>query len=255
MLGGLFRAVACKIRPYELINGATDQALIDSTTLLEQAFLGKTNIEKTVTEALSLFDKIPYKKVTRPKVALFGDIYVCDNDVMNQDLHRAIERAGGEVITVPYSDFYRLMEENRIRLMINGGDYLKAAQLRLVSTFIKLIEEKYYRPFERFLGPRKVVNTKKLERQLSKFNISPFLSGESYDNILKIFYILENHPDISLFVQANPAFCCPSLVTEAMTSEIKRITGIQVVTLTYDGTNEYKNDVIIPYLQEEEIFG
>jgi predicted CoA-substrate-specific enzyme activase len=254
MLGGLFQAVACKIRPYELIEGATNRALKEIAVLLEQAFLGKTNIEKTVEAAVALFDEVPYEKGNKPKVALFGDIYVCDNNTMNQGLHRAIERAGGEVITIPYSDFYRLMEDNRIRLMINGGDYLRAAQMRLVSTFIKLIEEKYYRPFERFLGKRTVVNTRELEKKLSKFNINPFLSGESYYNILKIFHILEKYPDTKLFVQANPAFCCPSLVTEAMTSEIKRITGVRVVTLTYDGTNEYKNDVIIPYLQEEEVY-
>ena len=34
-----------------------------------------------------------------------------------------------------------------------------------------------------------------------------------------------------------------------MTGEITRITGVPVVTITYDGTNDYKNDVIIPYLQ------
>jgi hypothetical protein len=73
------------------------------------------------------------------------------------------------------------------------------------------------------------------------------------ENRKKIFYILENYPGISLFVQANPAFCCPSLVTEAMTSEIKQLTGVPVVTLTYDGTNDYKNDVIIPYLQGKKI--
>jgi hypothetical protein len=52
-------------------------------------------------------------------------------------------------------------------------------------------------------------------------------------------------------VQTNPAFCCPSLVTEAMTNEIKRLTGVPVVTLTYDGTDDYKNDIIIPYLQSK----
>ena len=59
---------------------------------------------------------------------------------------------------------------------------------------------------------------------------------------------MENYPDIALFVQANPAFCCPSLVTEAMTSQITGLTGVPVVTITYDGTTDYKNDVIIPYL-------
>jgi hypothetical protein len=38
-----------------------------------------------------------------------------------------------------------------------------------------------------------------------------------------------------------------------MTSEITNITGVPVVTITYDGTNDYKNDVIIPYLKSKEI--
>ncbi len=251
MLGGLLQELACKIRPYELVTGATDQALKDSIAILEQAFLGKTNLEKAVEAAVAVFDEVACEKTNRPKVAIFGDVYVCDNNIMNQGLHKAIEQAGGEVITTPYSDYHKLVEDNRIRILINNGDYLKAAQMRLVSSFVKLVEEKYYRHFERYLGPKPVINSKRLEHKLSQFNINPLLSGESYDNILKIFFILENHPDVALFVQANPAFCCPSLVTEAMTSEIKRITGVQVVTLTYDGTSEYKNDVIIPYLQGE----
>ena len=51
-----------------------------------------------------------------------------------------------------------------------------------------------------------------------------------------------------LFVQTNPAFCCPALVTEAMTRRIKQVTGVPVVTVTYDGTSESKNDIILPYL-------
>ena len=67
--------------------------------------------------------------------------------------------------------------------------------------------------------------------------------------VLKIFYILENHPDVSLFIQTNPAFCCPSLVTEAMKNKIRQITGVPIITITYDGTSEFKNDVIVPYMK------
>jgi len=80
------------------------------------------------------------------------------------------------------------------------------------------------------------------------FEKAAVYSGESYENILKIFYILENYPDISLFVQTNPSFYCPALVTEAMAREIKRITGIPVLTLTYDGASGNKNNEIVSYL-------
>ena len=249
LLGGLIRMTGYKIRPYEINKGDTDKAIKRSIGLLEEAFLGNKPMDKAVLEIVSMFDRIPCMDGNKPKVALFGDFYVCDNDVMNQELIHSIEEAGGEVITTPYTDLVKMTLDNVIRRTVYRGEYVSAAQQRVISSCLKLFEDKYYRVFEKYLGPQKIINSKRLERHLARFNISRYNSGESYENILKIFYFLENYPDISLFVQANPAFCCPSLVTEAMTSEIKNITGIQVVTLTYDGTNDYKNDILIPYLQ------
>ena len=252
-LGGLIRMTGCRIRPYEVNKGETDQVIKLTVEILEKAFLGEKPLDKAVMKVIHLFDRIPRLEGKRPKVALFGDFYVCDNDIMNQKLNHAIEEAGGEIITVPYTDFIRMSLDNVIRRRIDRGEYLTAAQQKLISSGLKLLEDKFYRYFEKYLGPQKIVNPKKLEKHLARFNINPYNSGESYDNILKIFYIIENYPDVSLFVQANPAFCCPSLVTEAMTNEIRRLTGVPVVTLTYDGTNDYKNDIVIPYLQSKKI--
>lgn len=80
------------------------------------------------------------------------------------------------------------------------------------------------------------------------------------ENILKIYYLKKSHPDIALFVQTSPAFCCLSLITEAMAATIQKITHTPISTITYDGTGGDKNEVIIPYLQfprqdeREEIF-
>ena len=253
MIGGLIRRLGCKIRPYELNKGQTNNVIAESVKLLEQAFLGKEDMEKTVADAVALFDEIPRENGDRPKVALFGDFYVCDNDVMNQDLNQAIEDAGGEVITIPYSDYVKINRDNVVRRFVERGDYFRALQLRLILASMKWIDHRYYRPFIKYLGNPYEIDSKKLEKHLTEFNINPYLGGESYDNILKIFYILERYPDTALFVQTNPSFCCPSLVTEAMTNQIKRITGIPVVTITYDGTDENKNDIIIPYLQEKSV--
>jgi len=253
LLGGLIRLTGYRIRPYEINRGDTDRVIVKSTEILEGAFLGKKTLDKSVSEVICLFDSIRRINGNKPKIGLFGDFYVCDNDIMNQELNRTIEEAGGEIITTPYTDLVKMSLENVIRRTIYRGEYVTAAQQRMISSCLKLFEEKYYRCFEKYLGPKKEVNPGKLEKNLARFNINPYQSGESYDNILKIFHLLENYPDISLFVQANPAFCCPSLVTEAMTGEIMNITGVPVVTITYDGTSDYKNDVIIPYLQRKVI--
>jgi hypothetical protein len=34
-----------------------------------------------------------------------------------------------------------------------------------------------------------------------------------------------------------------------MTRRIREITGIPIVTITYDGTSDQMNDVIVPYIQ------
>jgi len=248
LLGGLIRKLGCKIRPYEIIGGETDSAIEKSIQILEMAFLGKRPMDAAVADAISLFDKIDRKPGNKPKVAIFGDIYVRDNDIMNQNLIRDIEENGGEVVTTPYTDLVKIMIENQIRRTRARGDYFNMALFRVMISSIKIFEDRYYKQFKKHLGEKPVVNPVHLEKNLAKFNISPFHSGESYENILKVFYILENHPNISLFVQTNPAFCCPAMVTEAMAQEIKRITGIPVVTLTYDGTSGNKNEVIVSYL-------
>jgi predicted nucleotide-binding protein (sugar kinase/HSP70/actin superfamily) len=249
----LIRMTGYRIRPYEINRGDTDNAIKESVLILEEAFLGKKPMEKAVSEVICLFDNIRRREGNKPKVALFGDFYVCDNDIMNQELNRTIEEAGGEVITTPYTDQVKMSMDNVIRRGVYRGEYITAAQQRMISSCLTLFEDKYYRYFEKYLGPKKTINPRKLEKHLAGFNINPYHSGESYENILKIFYFIENYPDISLFVQANPSFCCPSLVTEAMTGEIRNLTGVPVVTITYDGTNDYKNDVIIPYLQNKII--
>jgi hypothetical protein len=40
----------------------------------------------------------------------------------------------------------------------------------------------------------------------------------------------------------------PALVTEAMAKRIYEVTGVPIVSITYDGTESFKNDVVVPYL-------
>jgi len=249
MIGGLIRRLGCKIRPYENIKGETDHAIEESIRILTKAFLGRAPMEKSVIQALKLFEKIKCTPGQRPKVAIFGDLYVRDNDVLNQDLIHVIEDAGGEVVTTPYHEYTKFTAENGLRRRIAKGKNLEAMGLKAMLTGIKLLDKTYYKHFRKFLGNPPVIRTTKLEKKLELFNIKNLHSGESYDNILKIFFILDNYPDVSLFLQTNPAFCCPSLITEAMKNQIRRITGVSVVTITYDGTSEFKNDVIVPYLK------
>jgi hypothetical protein len=111
------------------------------------------------------------------------------------------------------------------------------------------LEKRYYRYFERLLNEPDPVYDESPKEILSQYHVKLENTGESMDNLLKIFYLVKHHPDLSLFVQASPSFCCPSLITEAMAGEIEKRTGVPIVSLTYDGTRGNKNEAIIPYLK------
>lgn len=254
MLGGLFRKTACRIRPYELIPGQTDKVFNKVHEILVQALSGEHSIDQAIKEGFALIDRIEYDNSYRkPLVAIFGDLYVRDNDTMNQDLVQAIEKAGGEALATPYHDYTKLTIENVFRRAYQRGERVETSLNRILMNVLKFMDDKHYKSFSKYLGPAPVIKPKVLEKHLSKFNIDLLHSGESYDNILKIFYIVENYPDVALFVQTNPSFCCPALVTEAMTRRIRQLTGVPIVTITYDGTSDRMNDLIVPYIQKAQV--
>jgi hypothetical protein len=111
------------------------------------------------------------------------------------------------------------------------------------------VERRFGPAYARWVCPPASFHNPGLEADLAAFRVKLEASGESYDNVLKILHLRRQFPDLALFVQASPAFCCPSLVTEAMGAHIERVTGVPVVSLTYDGTGAPQNDRILPYLR------
>jgi predicted CoA-substrate-specific enzyme activase len=251
LFGGLIRKLGCQIRPYEIETGKTDRAIGKAIEIFKTSFLDrqKQSYLEAVKDALALFEKIEHVKTPRPKVAIFGDLYMRDNDVMNQDLIHAIEDAGGEVITTPYNDYVKIISNAFFKRCIKKRRYFELIKFKSILSAIEFLEKKYFTYFEKYIGKPMTSGNPEFAETLSTFNLRIEHSGESWENILKIFHILKAHPDVSLFVQTNPAFCCPSLITEAMSRNIERLTGVPIVTLTYDGTGTPVNDRIIPYLK------
>ena len=249
MFGGLVRKMGCRIRPYEKEKGTTDRIINKSIDILVDAFLGNRSKESAVAEVVSYFEGIDTRVEQRPKIAIFGDLYARDNAVMNQDLVHFIEDNGGEVITTPFSSFLKMISGQYFRKWFIEGQYLHLLSTKTFFSTATMLEKTYYKYFERILMEPDLEYNESPEKILSEYNIRVENTGESMDNILKIYYLKKHYPDISLFVQASPAFCCPSLVTEAMAKKIENKTGTPVVSVTYDGTGGNKNDIIIPYLK------
>ena len=249
MLGGMLRRLGCKVRPYEVVPGSTDAVLEQSVSMLKGAFADNLDIEKTVDEIVKLFETVGVVREKRPKVAIFGDLYARDNDVLNQNIIKVIEENGGEAITTPYSELLKIIANPYIQKWYREGNYMDAVLTTVLKPAIGLFERKYYKYFNRILNERLPEMISDVEGVLERFNLKLEHTGESMENTLKIYSLMQVHPDIAFFVQTNPAFCCPSLVTQAMAQHIEKVTGIPIVTIEYDGTGGFKNGDIIPYLK------
>jgi predicted nucleotide-binding protein (sugar kinase/HSP70/actin superfamily) len=241
--------MGCTIRPYEKNKGSTDRVIKESFALLNEAFKHDRPKEKILEHIVHSFGNIATEKTERARVAIFGDLYVRDNELMNQGLIRLIEDNGGEVITTPYSEYVKMIVEPITERSYREGRYLDYAKTKFLKSLIPLVEEKYVHFFRQYTGGPCHEAKSELDDWLNKFGVNLLHRGESLENILKIHRLIRQYPDIDLFIQTNPAYCCPSLVTEAMTPRIEELTGIPVVTIEYDGTSGFKNEDIIPYLK------
>lgn len=249
MSGGYIKKIACKIRPYEVNKGDTNKVVQKATDLLEYVIEHGENKEKAVKKIVEDFKAIPITNEKKPKVAIFGDMYSRDNEELNQNLIEFIEENGGEVLTTPYSEYLKLIVNPHIQRYFKQGQFLEAATTKMIELLIPIIEGKYYKYFNEILKDAPVKLSDTFKEKIEKFNIKPMHIGETFDNALKVIHLSETHPDLSLFVQANPAYCAASIVTESMAQKIQEITGIPVVTLEYDATLSSKNSDLIPYLQ------
>ncbi len=249
MFGGMLRKIACHIRPYENVAGSTDRALESAVNILNDAFSNGRSKEEALAEAIDLFKPISVTRTDRPKVAIFGDLYVRDNDIMNQGLIKTIEANGGEVITTPYSELITIVADRYIKKWFLQGLIGDAALAKVLSKVVTVLNNKYYKYFNQILNGGNFRVQDDAGDVLTKFGLSMYHTGESMENIMKIFHLTEQYPDLSLFVQTNPAYCCPSMVTEAMADRIEQLTGVPIVTIEYDGTTASRNEDVIPYLK------
>jgi hypothetical protein len=247
MFGGLLKRIACRIRPYEDNPGETDRVLSMARDRLSKVFMGRGEKINAVKDIVARFEAIPTTHTQKPKVAIFGDVYVRDNEVMNQNLIRYIEAAGGEVVTMPYTRYAKMISNTHFKRMFKEKRYSEVAGWKVFLAALKLLERSYDKLFAPLAGPEEVFEDDP-EKILAPYGVTLEHHGESMENLLKVHYLAGRHEDLTLFVQTSPSFCCAGLITEAMRNRIEEITGVPVVSITYDGTGGDKNDVVIPYL-------
>ena len=250
LLGGLLRKIGCRIRPYEIIPGNTDGVIEEGRRLLYDTTVSKESREDAFAKILTKFRLIPVSEETdiKPKVSIIGDLYVRDNDVFNQKLIQELENYGAEVVTTPFTFILRLLAFKHKNSLREDGRYISLMKFRLLIDYLEKVERKYYKIAECVLkDPFPVLNDKLFEK-LDQYNLTLDHDGETVQNVLKVYALLEHYPDLSLFIHVNPIFCCPGLVSESIFKKVEKEIGIPIVSVTYDGTTAQRNHILAPYI-------
>jgi hypothetical protein len=84
---------------------------------------------------------------------------------------------------------------------------------------------------------------------LRRHSLSIKHGGETSENLLKVYYLRENYPDLKLIIHVYPLFCCPGLVSEAIYKKVEKDLAIPIVSIAYDGTQADRNRILEPYLR------
>jgi predicted CoA-substrate-specific enzyme activase len=248
-LGGILRQLGCRVRPYEIVRGATDGAIAETLGDLVATFESGGRRGEALKRMIDRFEAIETREERRPKVAIFGDFYSRDNETFNQGLVKAIEAYGGEVVTTTYLDYAKATADSYFKRLWSENKWIDAAVVKASVAAVKAIEEAFFLSHGDARLERSGWRTRDLEKKFEAFGMRPEHEGECADNLFKVARIVEEYPDIALFVQASPAFCCPSIITESMRTTVERVIGVPIVPITYDGTGDYKNDALAAYLE------
>ncbi len=248
VVSGLVQKILHKIRPREKAAGATDQCYHTASDILSECFAAGTSKEKAFKTVVDAFLKIDKRIGPLPQVGIVGDLYVRDNDVFNQNLISHIEKTGAEAVTVPFIDTLSLLAEIHFQTQWKYGRYINLLKDKVAFNMINVFNKKLNaiaKPVNdnRFCG---------LEHEpldyLKKHFFTIRHSGETSENLLKVYYLKENYPDMKLIINVYPIFCCPGLISEAIYKKVEKEIGIPIVSITYDGTQADKNKVLNPYL-------
>ena len=107
LYGDLLLTVSNRCRPYETLQGTTNDLLAKWTERLQNMILtGKHGIVKAAGEIVADFESLELDDATRrPRVGIVGEILVKYHPGANNDLVGLIEREGGEAVVPAILDF------------------------------------------------------------------------------------------------------------------------------------------------------
>ncbi len=249
LMNDILKKIILKIRPYEREKGSVDNIYKTTVMRIKQDIENGGDYERSFIEGVKSFSAVQTLNLKKPRIAIVGEIYVRNNEFLNDNLIRTIEALGGEAAISSVLEWFfytQLIEKHEVKYK-NGLDKAK-------SIFKVLIKNKYYKDREHHfysLAKKyfKDIYEPSIEKVIEKGSrYVPFeFYGEAILTIGRAILFLENE-NASAVVNASPTFCMPGTITSYIFKEIARVYNRPVISLFYDKTGN-PNLELIPYME------
>ncbi len=245
VLGDVLFKLRCRVTPYEVNAGETEELYWKSIERMEAAIESRADCKPLMKEIANAFKAIPIIDKKKPLVGIIGEIYVRNNRFTNQDVVRRIEKAGGEAWLAPISEWiiYTAYMESWTKGHRTGG---------LMDRMGKLLKNRFLTKDEKMWMD---LASPLLDKRHEPSIVSTLNAGARFvpmdfegETIITLGRAIEYMKDgASLVVNCAPFGCMPGSITSGVFQQIQKEYGVPVANMFYDGEGDI-NDIVDTYI-------
>lgn len=236
----LYRA-RFRIRPYEVNPGETDRVYGEQLAkVCERAEKG-LSLGICAREAAAAFGAIPVENaVRRPRIAVFGEIYIRNDPYANDNTLERIEELGGEVVYSPISEWLEFVNTSFIEKSRKLGRQGGVMTGRIKAGVMAMMKKPVGKPFEQLFADTPHASSEAILKAASPY-MPENIGGEAILCIGAPLALMGNG-GIQGAVNVLPFGCLPGTVVTAVSRRIRRDRpDLPWLNLAFDGQEDTDN--------------
>ena len=225
LTGDVMNAIGYRIRPYEVVPGATDAALQQCKTIIYQALANRRSVFLALRRCRKIMAKVEVNRLQpKPKVAIIGEFWAMTTEGEgNYRLQRFLEDEGAEcevqpVIAWVLYQFWQYQYDARERMMLRRRDHEKhraesgsPVKLLFLARIAQFVFQRWFYTFARAAGLRgyRLTDMDHIARISNEWYANELRGGEGHMEVGKVIEIAEKNK-AHLTVSVKPFGCMPS---------------------------------------------
>lgn len=228
--------LARSTRPYEMNKGETDRVYKKCLDLICEEVEGDGNMIDIMRSVREEFEAISIKREPKPLIGITGEIYVRNHHFSNDNIVRAIEEIGGEVILSSTAEWLFYVNFRRKEDSLLDKNYKELIMHWIKDLWQYRTEHRIGKEFEGLVRYLEEPTTKELFSYSNPY-LHRTVEGEAVLTVGKCIDFINKKADGIVTVM--PFTCMPGTnVAAVMESVVKERYGIPYLNIAYDGLEQ-----------------